>query len=59
MLMPFVVIPAKAGIQIFQRLLDPGSSLRFGRDDGFFLSGLFSTALQAFEFTDKQTLAPP
>jgi hypothetical protein len=26
MLMPFVVFPAKAGIQISQMLLDPGSS---------------------------------
>jgi hypothetical protein len=30
----FLVIPAKAGIQAFQEFLDPGSPLRFGRDDG-------------------------
>jgi antitoxin Phd len=26
-------IPAKAGIQVRQRVMDPGSSLRYGRDD--------------------------
>ena len=30
---PPTVIPAKAGIQLRRGLMDPGSSLRYGRDD--------------------------
>jgi hypothetical protein len=30
---PLTVIPAKAGIQLRQGIMDPGSSLRYGRDD--------------------------
>jgi hypothetical protein len=30
---PSTVIPAKAGIQVRQGVMDPGSSLRYGRDD--------------------------
>jgi hypothetical protein len=35
---------AKARIQAFHRLLDPGSPLRRGRDDGFARRGHFSAA---------------
>jgi hypothetical protein len=41
---PFVVIPAKAGIQMFQRFQDLGSSFRFGRDDVFYFQGHFPAA---------------
>jgi hypothetical protein len=41
----FVVILANAGIQIFRRLLDLGSSLRFDRDDAFFTLRAFFRSL--------------
>jgi hypothetical protein len=37
----YVVIPAKAGIQPLQRLMDSGSPLRCGRNDGFCSQGAF------------------
>src|SRR5215472_8224836 len=42
---PFVVIPAKAGIQLFERLLDSGSSLRCGRNNEFYLQRAFFSSL--------------
>jgi hypothetical protein len=39
---PSTVIPAKAGIHVRQGLMDPGSSLRYGRDDDSYeCAGLF------------------
>jgi hypothetical protein len=39
---PSTVIPAKAGIQVHQGVMDPGSSLRYGRDDDSYeCAGLF------------------
>jgi hypothetical protein len=39
-------IPAKAGIQVRQGFMDPGSSLRCGRDDNFISQpDVFSTLL--------------
>ncbi len=34
------VIPAKAGIQEIQCVVDSGSPLRYGRNDGFLIAGL-------------------
>ena len=42
----FIIIPAKAGIQLFQRLLGRGSALR-SRDDGLCSQGHFSAACNA------------
>jgi hypothetical protein len=39
-----VVIPAKAGIQRFLRLMDSGSSLHCGRNDDFLWQEAFSAA---------------
>jgi hypothetical protein len=49
----FTVIPAKAGIHWNQRLMDSGSSLRYGRNDEFgsnsdFFRNLLSLAFRRY-----------
>jgi len=43
------VIPAKAGIQEIQCVMDSGSPLRYGRNDGFLIIGLILDKILSLE----------